>query len=543
MKVRQLPAGYHVENFSALLGAVMNQYSDLLNKEENELFDGFQALNNAAQSLYVRLLTRKGPAIRIDKLHYADILDLDAAIHGLLDAGMALLNADLDSASLLAMLTKPELIHCFQLSGSGQANKTDLLQSIAAQFSAEDIRTRAQSAFPHITPCYQSAFEVYKMCFFGNSRQDLSEFVITDLGHVQYEAYSLEKSTRYFSNREQIHQQMAYAKARQHLQETATLNDASRLLDIAHNLPPPDQHPHLSRRYQNVLLTIARQLERLDQAESALQLYKRCDRHPSRERQARILKKLGQLQLAWDQCVNIENHGHHPEELEFAQKFKPGIAKRLGKTITRPTSPWQEKKLSVTPQKQSVEILTASELSDENHQCYYVENTLFCSLFGLLFWDIIFSPISGAFTNPFQRGPQDMHSEFFYPTRKAAIDARMQFLQSDRWQHQIKEHFMQKQGMANPFVFWGEISLELLEFSFTHIPAQHIKSVLQRMLEHPGLYRNGFPDLIRFSKHGYELIEVKAPGDKVQPNQARWLRFFCQANIPAHVLWVSWHEG
>jgi hypothetical protein len=54
--------------------------------------------------------------------------------------------------------------------------------------------------------------------------------------------------------------------------------------------------------------------------------------------------------------------------------------------------------------------------------------------------------------------------------------------------------------------------------------------------------RNGFPDLIAFGERpgDYRMIEVKAPGDRLQGNQKRWLRYFAQHDIPASVAWVDW---
>jgi Fanconi-associated nuclease 1 len=38
-------------------------------------------------------------------------------------------------------------------------------------------------------------------------------------------------------------------------------------------------------------------------------------------------------------------------------------------------------------------------------------------LFGLLFWDIIFAPVAGAFETPFQSAPLDLGDETFFHAR------------------------------------------------------------------------------------------------------------------------------
>ncbi|KAJ3122753.1 Fanconi-associated nuclease 1 [Physocladia obscura] len=54
------------------------------------------------------------------------------------------------------------------------------------------------------------------------------------------------------------------------------------------------------------------------------------------------------------------------------------------------------------------------------------ESSVITTLFGLLFWDIIFDDtVLGVFTSPFQAAPLDFATEFFYGARKSSIDARL----------------------------------------------------------------------------------------------------------------------
>ena len=46
-------------------------------------------------------------------------------------------------------------------------------------------------------------------------------------------------------------------------------------------------------------------------------------------------------------------------------------------------------------------------------------------IFGLLFWDIIFAPVPGAFETPFQSAPLDIAEDTFYFTRSALIEKRL----------------------------------------------------------------------------------------------------------------------
>ncbi|NQZ10656.1 MAG: VRR-NUC domain-containing protein, partial [Algicola sp.] len=41
---------------------------------------------------------------------------------------------------------------------------------------------------------------------------------------------------------------------------------------------------------------------------------------------------------------------------------------------------------------------------------------------------------------------------------------------------------------------------------------------------------------------GYELVEVKGPGDRLQKNQLRWMQYFHQQGIRHRVVHVRWSD-
>ena len=75
------------------------------------------------------------------------------------------------------------------------------------------------------------------------------------------------------------------------------------------------------------------------------------------------------------------------------------------------------------------------------------------------------------------------------------------------------------------------------------VPAQHWLAIFQRILFDPEASRSGFPELLALDAvRGYCFIEVKGPGDQLQLNQRRWLRFFQEREIPARVAWIAWSD-
>ena len=538
-----LPTGYLLRNFQQVLEWVSNLYSDLLTPAEHEFYLRFYQLPEPARHLYLRLLTRKGPYIPVQSLQYEEVPDTALALDALVQAKFALLNPEADSSLLLNRMNKAGLRALFDTAIPASAGKAELIKAIVDQHSAEHIRQAVAAFQPYAQACHADIFSTFLLLFFGNGRQDLSEFVISDLGHVRYENYRVCSRTRYFNSRREIEILQQYLETRDRLENVELLADADALIMLFAQLPFHENRPELIRRFEKIAIPIARQLERLQQDEKALGIYRQCESHPSHERQARILAKQGQVEDALQLCRTILQTSRHPEAVEFAWKFGATLARKHQRTFPAET-PFQLNEFSLqTPNTgDPVELIAATLLSDEEHDCYYVENVLFCGLFGLYFWDIVFAPVTGAFFNPFQRGPKHLNSEFFYRDRVDLIDARLQRMNQEDWSHLLWQHFHQKQGIANPFVFWEALREELIALTLEKIPVRHLQVIFRQLASHPGFYASGFPDLIRFSSGGYELIEVKGPGDRLQPNQRRWFRRFHNAGIQARLVNVSWTD-
>lgn len=539
-----LPAGYLLRNFRRVAHWVLELYPDLLSAADTAFHRQFQALSEPAQHLYLRLLTRTRPLIAVESLTYEEVPDVTSALTELEQAGFAELNPLVDATALLALQTKIHLQQWFAQSGKSSAKKATLVESILARHSAEDIHRVIALHQPFTRALQQDCFDRQLLLFFGNGRQDLSEFIITELGHVRYEPYRIDRSTRYFQSSADVATLQHYLQVREQLEDPAILSDAAQLRECYARLPDHRQQPELQRRFDRIVLTIARQLERLQASDDALILYRQVTTHPARERQARILAKQQQPQLALALCQQILADSHHPEELEFAEQFARTLARKTGTQLPLAPAPTiSEFTLALPFTGDTVEIVAAHALSDAQHVCIYVENLLFCALFGLLFWDIIFAPIPGAFFHPFQRGPKHLHTEFFYPDRQALIESRLAEMNTPGWQQRIWHHFESRHGIANTLVAWEALSPELIDMALQHIPASHLQTIFRQLALHPGLYGSGFPDLIRFSHNGYELIEVKAPHDRLQSNQRRWFRRFAEAGIPARLLNVTWIDA
>ncbi|MFB3077733.1 MAG: VRR-NUC domain-containing protein, partial [Lysobacterales bacterium] len=252
-----------------------------------------------------------------------------------------------------------------------------------------------------------------------------------------------------------------------------------------------------------------------------------------------------QLEAALDLCREMQEQAWCEEELEFLQRQIPLLQKKLGLDHQAPARlSYPQERLQLPRGEAGVELDAAAHYLGSWQQVHFVENSLINTLFGLALWEEMFLPVAGAFVNPFQSAPLDMHTQEFYHRRQAAIDARLERLASTEMAGQILASYDRHLGLSNYWVNWRDIDRDLVSTALKSIPGKHLLAIWRRILFDPRANRSGFPDLLALDPgRGYCMIEVKGPGDQLQHNQKRWLRFFQSEQIPCLVAWVDWRDA
>ena len=129
----------------------------------------------------------------------------------------------------------------------------------------------------------------------------------------------------------------------------------------------------------------------------------------------------------------------------------------------------------------------------------------------------------------------------FALTRKSLIEDRLTEISNGKLSHYINSCCYHKRSIRNPLVNWALCRKHILDLALKQIPAAHWHAVFRQLLSDVRNFRSGQPDLVYFpDEGGYQLLEVKAPGDKLQKNQLRWMKFFKEHNMPHGVLHVEW---
>ncbi|WP_041406621.1 VRR-NUC domain-containing protein [Shewanella loihica] len=613
-----LPTYYYLSNFLLMLEGVARRYGDLLDEVELGFVDTFSALTPDAQCLLVRLISRQGPWFCEAQLNYSEIEGIPEAISELFKHSLICYEQP-DTAWLLQKSTKTELSQALVETSQAlvkdikRLKKSELIQYAQETGLLPNLLRRLAPAQHWFCLSPQVVYRRFELLYFERMSQSLSQFILADLGIHNFEAYSTSIASRSFNTRAEIEGLYTLSSLYQEFEEGGLSGKPSdigienfdsfcqRLTELP-DFTKEAGNEKLNRMTQGLWLMAARQLERLGHFERALALYGNTKKPPSRERQARCLNKLGRDDEALEFVELMLASPMEESERLVARRLQKSLHRSLGRAAPKP---WQgefdtfklecqrtandenlEGRESNAEGAGRVEQCAARHLStmqgEQLRLCVEVENRLFCSLFGLAFWDIIFTDVGGAFANSYQSRPSDMYQSEFYPRRKQAIDKRLAALASGDTQ-MIMEHFHQKCGITNDWVHWPlfeELSFDalglesaqsrdkdqtplLLQLALTAFSGAFLANLFRQMLFDLRYYRAGFPDLICFhltaeylaierhatddgapnlidSRVTAELIEVKGPGDALRDNQTVWLDWFNRNGVKASVCYLSW---
>ncbi|WP_445398929.1 VRR-NUC domain-containing protein [Zobellella sp. An-6] len=549
MRLRAAPLAdpfYYLANARTLVGWVLDHHGELLLDGEKAQLAAWLGAGREARALLVRMVMRKGEHFRLSRLRYPEIGDPSPAAEELLSLGLVQGGASISVAALTDQLTLAELDACFAeaFAGAGLARaakgaKRDWLQArpeYAVSRPFADWWPASQDRL--LSLACKPLFERLRLMFFGNLRQDWSEFVLTELGNQRYETVAFTPESRTFRFRAEVDQYLLLHRLRERLEQgeaPATLLDA---------LPARPDNDWLAARQDKLLFALARTAERAGDRDGAERAY-RQSRHPeARLRLARGLERRGDHGDAFALVQAGLAQPRDEAELQGLQRLYRRLYKKVGApapvSVTEAAIPTRT--LTLPASGVRVELAAAEALAGPDAPVYYVENQLFNGLLALLCWEALYAPLPGAFFHPFHAGPADLYRPGFAERRRDLLDACLARLENGSYHAAIMACYRQKRGISCPLLAWPVLSEPLLERTLSCIPPAHLSAIFTRLLSDLRGHGSGLPDLIQLypDQGHYRLVEVKGPGDRLQDNQHRWLAFFHRVGIPAEVCQVRW---
>ncbi len=330
------------------------------------------------------------------------------------------------------------------------------------------------------------------------------------------------------------------------------------------------------RRCRRAAYVIGFALEQLGRLQEALMVYRFSGDAQSVEREIRVLAKLAYNNQALQLCSNVLNREVNSgidvnESLqEFAESFGHRMTRKNSYQYWPKPKRYEPNTVSLILDKpEDVRMNSGAEqavisymesnkteffdpdvkIKGGEGKCFFVENNLLMTVFSLVYWPLFYADIKGAFTHPFQLLPHDIYDSTFLEKRlreKSEIDSNILsecYLPVDT----LMKTLIAKKDCRFILAGLNAIDSSCLTQALTRIPTQHWQALFDRLWLDLREHRKGLPDLVYFPPEetnalNYCFIEVKAPNDRLQDHQRRWMKYFNQYNIRHYVVNVEWNN-
>jgi len=535
-----LESRYYLDHFHEMLRFVRKQMESLLEESHQRFIHDFDALSLDGQCLYVRFANRKGRIFLRDCLRYEEIRSIPAALADLEATGFARTPQADDWSELLALHTRSDLLSLARERSQGPVpsnlKKRELVSLIQTRLTFEQCFEKDLPA-RFIVQDQLEALDYLFFLYYGKLSSGLTALALRDLGLIQRNPYRADFQSR-FESRDA-------ALAAFSLQKIDALLDApdpASVRELAGTIQdwPKLDDPESATLYHRAVHRLGRELERCEERDDALRVYRFSDEFPATERTARLLVQRGELDDAKRELTRMIENPSCDAELLFAEdfyerKFQQKKVGRLTELLRSATVFTIDETNRDRP-----EAGVASFLIRKGEAAFHTENLVWSQLFGLLFWDLLFE--SGApIHNEFERKPWGLDSGKFFATHRNRIDERLDSLADrDAAVAGIRATWTQHEGTANALVPWFPGTLEIVILLVTTAPPDGLATMLRLMAENHRAHRSGFPDLMVHGRDGLRFIEVKTEGDRISRKQLTRLEQLRRSGFEVEIGAVKW---
>ncbi|XP_062108077.1 fanconi-associated nuclease 1 homolog isoform X3 [Humulus lupulus] len=431
--------------------------------------------------------------------------------------------------------------------------------------------------------------------FFLNGEQDLSSFLLADLGIIKYPTYNCVITEQIFSNRNAL---LAYEEAievAQMIDQALDENDNELVLrcikisesrmsntyakamatTTSETMVSPLTCFSASLAYSKVLTLGTSFLERERRYNEAIYLLKRllecftCDGR----------RGFWILRLS----IDLEHIGYHDESLLVAESglldtwVRAGSRMALQRRVLRlgkPPRRWKTPSFANLVKRKISEVhvqgrplnsvigMKSRFYGEDDEQCgveqlalqYYVgeggwngvhtESGIWLTIFGLLMWDVMFSDVPNVFHNRFQTAPLDLETDSFYLVRKSSIESHLQKIHDGMAEEFLITAWESHTGTACRGVNWNRHTLSELRAAVVCIGGPCLALLCRHLAQDYRSWSSGMPDLLLWRFNGdftgeAKLVEVKGPRDKLSEQQRAWLLFLMDCGFNTEVCKIS----
>ncbi|KAL6526570.1 hypothetical protein OROGR_015660 [Orobanche gracilis] len=582
----------YLHNLVVLIREVLKSNPHLFTNSEMSFLESFDSLPDDSKRLFARLYTRKGPWFRMSNISYPEIGDCHLAVKGLLGYISSFQRSnELDDNHLeevLNILNIDELRGALRVlnkkcsRGTRKQEIIDLLLSLS--LSKDGVCNELRSFVLEVTgscvkvsPLAESLLWRAERLFFLNGEQNLSAFLLVDLGIVKYPAYRCIISEPIFSNRNDL---LLYEEAIEISQIMVESLDESkselglRCIEISVS--------RMSNSFEEGRSLTGESMATFWSHFSASWVYSKVVllgvSFLEHEKSARR-RGYWTLRLS----VDFEHLGRVDDSLQVAENglldpwVRAGARIALQRRVLRlgkPPRRWKIPSYSKSVKRKIFEVHVQGRplncktgtksvfYGEDGERCgveqlalqYYAgvggwqgvhtESGIWLTIFGILMWDIIFADVPNVFRNNFQTAPLDLETDTFYEARKMLIETHLDKIQDGMAEEILITSWESRFGTACRGVSWDKHSLSDLRAAVKCIGASCLASICRHLAQDYRSWSSGMPDLLLWRLHDCyrgeaKLVEVKGPRDRLSEQQRAWLLVLMDSGFSVEVCKVT----
>ncbi|MDH3336283.1 MAG: exonuclease domain-containing protein [Gammaproteobacteria bacterium] len=538
---RPLPTFYYHGHFLEMLDFVDRHYAHVLLDSHVAFLDDFRALPRKAQCLYVRLVNRKGRVFAANRLRYPEIGSTWPIVQTLRERGWVGTPDASHYHDILGFLTKAEIYDVLmpRFAGLGRSLRKDELIAFARDNARPDDFMSGLNTERLLVQRRSEECRYLLFLYFGRVKDGLSQFTMRDLGIVRTNDFHDAYEPRFSDSVEAL--EHYYFATRLKTAQQANSGALQALIEGSMDWPETNFSSSAALR-DELAYRLGRKAERANEINAALMLYRRGESAQCSERVIRLLLAAGLREQAKRHLERCLDEPRSDEEWLFARDlYERKFANKRRSVQTdvlraAETIDIDESK-SGSPERAAIEYY-----ENCGFQAFRTENLLWRTLFGLLFWDELFTDETAALHSPFEFLPASLANGSFYDQHRDRIEAKLSLLHEDPAvvRRQLLKVSAQYYGTPNGLFRWrrsmGDALFALLESSGTDALA----TILRRICQDYANSRYGYPDLMVVGDNRVRFVEIKTEGDQLRRNQLLRLQQLRNAGFRADVVRVRW---
>lgn len=533
-----LPQFYYHTNVCDMFRFIEDKYAGVCGPAQTDFLARFWDLPRAAQCLYVRFAGRKGRVFHSGRLNYPEIADIPAALRALEQAGFISAVREADYADYVRALTKPEILALLSAAPREVYKRSWKKDALVETVFAHVPFARAAIPPQAIVQRRTDVLQYLSFLYFGKIEDNFQPFTLRDLGLVRTPDFKADYAAR-FDDRVQAETAYFYALAL-HRFKHGTDDDTAHMIDGLGGWPAPACEISEAGR-DKLLQKLGGLSERLGDIDTALRLYGASEAPHCNEREIRLRYKQGDKDWVQARLEGmIDNPGSdaaHNFAVDFyARKFKKKRTSEITDILRAGDILQLDEAFKAAPERAAQRHYQGQGIA-----AYRTENALWRTLFGLLFWDILFCADKAKIHNSFERLPAGLKLGTFYAAHTDAIEARLSSLSDPSRVHvQILKMVSRHHGTPNGVFRWNGRIIDTLRALLEAAPPMALAQILRAMCQDYKGMKDGFPDLMLIGDEGVQFIEVKAEGDVIRRNQLTRIKQLRTAGFPAGIARIDW---